>query len=83
MFFNREFIIIEMFSYSVVDEACRATDVLLITAVRDCAIITWRNGLGWEMGEMCPFFFPQNRSKKASRALCFIYIVSETMRVLN
>ena len=33
MFFHRRVFIIEMFLYSVVDEACRATNVLLIAAV--------------------------------------------------
>ena len=33
MFFNRGVFIIEMFSYAVVDEAFRATNVLLIAAV--------------------------------------------------
>ena len=34
MFFHRVVFIIEMFFYAVVDEACRATNVLLIAAVR-------------------------------------------------
>ena len=33
IFFNRGVFIIEMFSYVVVDEACRATNLLLIAAV--------------------------------------------------
>ena len=33
MSFHREVFIIEMFFYAVVDEACRATNVLLIAAV--------------------------------------------------
>ena len=33
MFFNRGVFIIDMFSYAVVDEACRATNILLIAAV--------------------------------------------------
>ena len=33
MFFHRRVFIIEMFLYAVVDEACRATNVLLIAAV--------------------------------------------------
>ena len=33
IFFQRGVFIIEMFFYAVVDEACRATNVLLIAAV--------------------------------------------------
>ena len=33
MFFNRGIFIADMFSYSVVDEACRATNMMLIVAV--------------------------------------------------
>ena len=33
MFFNRGVFVIEMFSYAVVDEACRVNNVLLIAAV--------------------------------------------------
>ena len=33
MFFNRGVFISDMFSYSVVDEACRATNIMLIAGV--------------------------------------------------
>ena len=33
MFFNRGVFITDMFSYSVVDEACRATNIMLIAGV--------------------------------------------------
>ena len=33
MFFNRGVFITDMFSYSVVDEACRATNMMLMVAV--------------------------------------------------
>ena len=33
MFFNRGIFITDMFSYSVVDEACRAANIMLIAGV--------------------------------------------------
>ena len=33
MFFNRGVFIIDMFSYAVVNEACRATSIMLFAAV--------------------------------------------------
>ena len=37
MLFNRGVFIIDMFSYAVEDEACRATNILLIAAVTEFA----------------------------------------------
>ena len=33
MFFNRGDFVVDMFSYAIMDEACSATDILLIAAV--------------------------------------------------
>ena len=33
MFYNRGVCVVDMFSYAIMDEACSATNILLITAV--------------------------------------------------